>query len=208
MIDQVRSTTTPHLDSLTDQEQIFVLALFNGANPSRAAVKAGYNRRQGPRLGPEPRIKAALLEQQKLAQVHSDPTRVEIIGWLAFEAQNLLNPATVRVQAMKTLADIKGMTKGGGNEGDSALDEFFRRAGRAVTSGVFDGLKQAGRKLGAGDAVDPTTCEHRWRMTDVKTCTLCGFTEGEDAGAREGEVVEPGDVDLGAAFEVPAVEVE
>jgi hypothetical protein len=31
------------------------------------------------------------------------------------------------------------MTGGGGSDGDSALDEFFKRAGRAVTAGVWVG---------------------------------------------------------------------
>ena len=146
LLEKIKASKTPFLDALSEKEQVFVRTYYATDNQSRAATRAGYSRQNGNRLIAKPRIKAALFEQHQLARVHSDPTRAEVIGWLAFEATYSLNPASVRVQAQKTLADIKGMTGGGGNDGDSALDEFFKRAGRAVASGVFEGAKDAGRK--------------------------------------------------------------
>ena len=192
LLERIKASRTPFLDALPEKEQVFVRVYYATDNQSRAATKAGYGRQNGNRLIAKPRIKAALFELHQASRVRSEPTRLQITENLWNEATNLANTGQARISALKTLADIKGMTKGGGNDGDSALDEFFRRAGRAVTSGVFDGLKQAGRKA----------------------------VEGADAGAREGEVGEvdakvgdaktvgPGDVDLAGAFEVPAVEVE
>ncbi len=136
---------------LPDREQMFVKLHSHGMNESAAGKKAGFHFTYGYKLIKKPAIIAALFEQHKLMRVQTDPTQRELIEWLAFEATYELNPASARIQAQKILADIKGMTGGGGNTADSGLDAFFRGAGKALVAGVFEGAKDAGRKLGEGE---------------------------------------------------------
>jgi len=88
---------------------------------------------------------------------------------LAFEATYPLNPATARISALKTLADIKGLTGGHGNTGSTALDDFLKGVGRAVTGGMLEGrAKDAGHKLAAGavEGADRGVLEAESRVVD------------------------------------------
>lgn len=189
LLAKIKASNTPHLDALTEKEQIFVLTLYVTGSNSQAARKSGYADTGASAIARRPAIQAALREQREHVPVRPAPTQLDITLRLWDEAHNLTNSGQARISALKTLADIKGMTGGGGSDGDSALDEFFKRAGRAVAAGVFEGVKDVGRKLGAGDV------------------------KGVDAGTREGEVVVEAkvveaDVNLAGAFELPAGEDE
>tara|TARA_R110002167_G_scaffold307423_1_gene512084 strand:+ start:296 stop:601 length:306 start_codon:yes stop_codon:yes gene_type:complete len=62
---------------------------------------------------------------------------------LLIEAQESKNTGAARVQAWKSLADILGMTGGGGSREDGALSTFIRGIGAAVASGAFAGVSAA-----------------------------------------------------------------
>ena len=141
LLDQIKASKTPYLDALPEQEQIFVRTYYATGNQSKAATRAGYGRQNGNRLIAKPRIKAALFELHQISKMHAGPTSDEIISWLAFEATYPLNPATARISALKTLADIKGLTGGHGNTGSTALDDFLKGVGRAVTGGMSEGCQ-------------------------------------------------------------------
>ena len=143
---QIKASKTPFLDALSEKEQVFVHTYYATDNQSRAATKAGYGRQNGNLLIAKSRIKNAISELHQISKMHGDPTKAEIIGWLAFEATYPLNPGTTRVAAAKALADIKGLTAGKGNTGSTALDEFLKGVGRAVAGGIFGERRTLGAR--------------------------------------------------------------
>lgn len=211
-LQHLKSTPTPLLDQLSEKHQVFVLTLYLTGNLRHSARKAGFADDTGRELARRPHIEAALREQHTAAVVQVAPTPLEIVLRLWHEAQNLTSNAQSRISALKALADIKGMTGGGGNESDSALDQFYREAGRAVTAGVFDGLQAAGRKLGAGGVEGVDAGAREGAVCSLACIGDCEHVSRSEGSEPEGVVVEVDakvvEVDLGAAFEVPAKEVE
>lgn len=209
---KIKTSNTPHLDALTDKEQIFVLTLYVTGSNSQAARKSGYADTGASAIARRPTIQAALQEQREYVLVLSPPTNPAIVDRLWLEAHKSTNSGQARISALKALADIKGMTGGGGNDGDSALTQFYLEAGRAVTAGVFDGLKDAGRKAvegadagareGAPGSEGVSQGDHGAVVVDAKVVEPAG--DAAVVRAKQAGVT----VNLAGAFEVPAKEVK
>ena len=147
-----QNTETPAFDRLNERQQAFALIVTETGDHIRAARESGYPVRRASVLMKSPRMRAALAESQATPEVHAQADPPDVLRMLTTEAQRDSNTGAARVQALAKLADILGMTGGGGSREDGALSTFIRGIGAAVASGAFAGVSAA---VGANAAAAP-----------------------------------------------------
>ena len=135
---------------LTDRQKTFIDLYSVSGNHRTAAEGAGFNAKRGSVLLKSPRIQAALAEHHDGAQVLAHADQQKVISGLLAEARKLENTGAARVQAWGKLADILGLTGGGGNRELGTLEKFLSGIGTAIGQGVF--AATTGAKPLSGDA--------------------------------------------------------
>ena len=135
---------------LTDRQKTFVDLYSVSGNHRTAAEGAGFNAKRGSVLLKSPRIQAALAEHHDGAQVWEAVDQQKVISGLLAEARKVENTGAARVQAWSRLADILGLTGGGGNRELGTLEKFLSGIGTAIGQGVF--AATTGAKPLSGDA--------------------------------------------------------
>ena len=143
---------TVAFDRLTDQQRTFLLEFEQTNNHVNSAELAGYKRARASAVLKSPRMKAAIAERRSALVVNAQADPPDVLRMLTTEAQRDTNTGAARVQALAKLADILGMTGGGGSREDGALSTFIRGIGAAVASGAFAGVSAA---VGANAATAP-----------------------------------------------------
>ena len=143
---------TVAFDRLTDQQRTFLLEFEQTNNHVNSAELAGYKRARASAVLKSPRVQAAIAERRSALVVHAQAEPPDVLRMLTTEAQRDTNTGAARVQALAKLADILGMTGGGGSREDGALSTFIRGIGAAVASGAFAGVSAA---VGANAPVPP-----------------------------------------------------
>ena len=122
---------------LTDRQKTFIDLYSVSGNHRTAAEGAGFNAKRGSVLLKSPRIQAALAEQFDSVQVLEHADQQKVISGLLAEARKVENTGAARVQAWGKLADILGLTGGGGNRELGTLEKFLSGIGTAIGQGVF-----------------------------------------------------------------------
>mgnify|MGYP003627571044 FL=1 len=138
-----QNTQTPAFNRLNKAQQIFLLALEDTGDHIHAARVAKYPVSRASVVLKSPRIRAAIAERRPVVAVQGTANASDVMAGLLIEAQESKNTGAARVQAWKSLADILGMTGGGGSREDGALSTFIRGIGAAVASGAFAGVSAA-----------------------------------------------------------------
>ena len=145
-------TDGPAYARLTDKQKFWLKIYLTTGDHIRTAKQAGYNKQQASVIVKSPRIQAAIAEQRPAPEVRTQASPDEVTRMLLIEAQRPENTGNARVTAQKALADILGMTGGGGSREDGALPKFLEGIARSVAQGAFAGSLAASR-AGAGGSV-------------------------------------------------------
>ena len=138
-----QNARTPAFNRLNKAQQTFLLALEKSGDHIHAARVAKYPVSRASVVLKSPRIRAAIAERRPAPMVHAQVEPPDVLRMLTTEAQRDTNTGAARVQALAKLADILGMTGGGGSREDGALSTFIRGIGAAVASGAFAGVSAA-----------------------------------------------------------------
>jgi len=147
---------------LTDRQKTFVDLYSVSGNHRTAAEGAGFNAKRGSVLLKSPRIQAALAEHHDGAQVLEHVDQQKVISGLLAEARKVENTGAARVQAWSRLADILGLTGGGGNRELGTLEKFLSGIGTAIGQGVFAATTGAKPlSVGAGRVVEASSSNSR-----------------------------------------------
>ena len=147
-----QNAPTPAFNRLNKAQQTFLIALEKTGDHIHAARVAKYPVSRARVVLKSPRIRAAIAERRPAPMVHAQAEPPDVLRMLTTEAQRDTNTGAARVQALAKLADILGMTGGGGSREDGALSTFIRGIGAAVASGAFAGVSAA---VGANAAAAP-----------------------------------------------------
>ena len=122
---------------LTARQKAFIDLYAASGNHRTAAAGAGYSAKRGSVMLKSPRIQAALAEYHDDVSVMEGVDQQKVIAGLLAEARKVENTGAARVQAWSRLADILGLTGGGGNRELGTLEKFLGGIGTAIGQGVF-----------------------------------------------------------------------
>ena len=147
---------------LTDRQKAFIDLYAASGNHRTAAAGAGYNPKRGSVMLKSPRIQAALAEYHDDVSVMEGVDQQKVIAGLLAEARKVENTGAARVQAWSRLADILGLTGGGGNRELGTLEKFLSGIGTAIGQGVFAATTGAKPlSVGAGRVVEVPSSNSR-----------------------------------------------
>jgi len=147
---------------LTDRQKAFIDLYAASGNHRTAAAGAGYNPKRGSVMLKSPRIQAALAEHHDDVSVMEGVDQQKVIAGLLAEARKVENTGAARVQAWSRLADILGLTGGGGNRELGTLEKFLSGIGTAIGQGVFAATTGAKPlSVGAGRVVEVPSSNSR-----------------------------------------------
>ena len=160
---------------LTSRQKAFIDLYAASGNHRTAAAGAGYNPKRGSVMLKSPRIQSALAEHHDGAQVLEHVEQQKVISGLLAEARKVENTGAARVQAWSRLADILGLTGGGGNRELGTLEKFLSGIGTAIGQGVFAATTGAKPlSVGAGRVVEVPSSNSRESVRESLSESLPG----------------------------------